>query len=253
MRRTMMALALLAGAAAGASTEDTDPGPERVLRDLTEANRKRDTTRIASLLESIREVGRSTRDPKVLDPLARELIKALKVCKRDSGTRLDVVHALGELRSKPGAAALKRLAFRKNAKRERDAVLQAAAIEALSKMRDEKLARGIMEQAKSRNLVVAVAAYASLTAYAEAGGRTRKELTGFLVKRLALEYPSYSQSSGKWISEEKQTRWREVAPRIIASLQAVTGQSNITGVDDWRTWWNENRRRPQAWRAKPVS
>ncbi|MHC4222650.1 MAG: hypothetical protein ACYSUN_01550 [Planctomycetota bacterium] len=253
MRRTMLALALLATAAASASTEEAQPNPELVLRDLAIANRQLDRTRIASLLESIREIGHATRNPSVVDPLARELTKSLKVCKRDGGTQLDVVHALGELRSKPGAAALKRLAFRKKVKKEREAALQAAAIQALSRMQEKSFVRGFIEQAKSRNLLVASAAYDSLASYSEAPGRLRKEITEFLVKRLALEYPAYSQSSGKWISEEKQQRWREVSPRIVASLQAVTGESSISAVDDWNMWWNENKSRPKAWKRKPVS
>jgi len=224
--------------------------PVQLLTELTAANKAKDAAKVGTLLKGIAETGKTSKDQKITDALAKELGNSFKVCKGDWGTMRGIADTLGELRSKNSIAKLKRYAFQKKAKDDNQESVQVRALLAIGKMADPKQIDPIGDQCKSRKLPVAKAAYEALKHYGTAKGKTRKRCAEVLMKRLEAEKPSSGGQGGGTVSQEAQERWQQLANVIVASMQAVCHEPTINDVENWREWWKENKRRADAWKDK---
>ncbi len=232
-----------------AGAEEVDPA--RLLMELTAANKAKDAAKIGTLLKGIAEVGKTSKDQKAVDALAKELAASFKVCKGNWGTLREIADTLGELRSKYTAKALKRHAFQKKAKDENHESVQIRALLAVGKMADPRQIDPLGDQCKNRALPVAKAAYEAFKYYGTAKGKVRKRCAEILMKRLEAEYPSSGgQQGGGTVSQEAQERWQQLANVIVASMQAVCHEPTINDVANWREWWKENKKRSDAWKDK---
>ena len=247
MQRRVLAAILATTIAAGHVAAD-EAALTKLLGDLTAANEARDIGKITGLLKKIQEAGKDSKEREAVDALAAELAKSLKVCKRDFNALRDVIEALGDLRSKKGESALKRIAFKKDAKDEQAEDLQSTALVALGKTANTRLLNGIADQTKNRKNTIARGAYTALGSYGTTSGKTRKKVAEVLMKRLQGEYPS--RGGGKRVSPVKRQRWRELAQTIIRSLQKVCHQPEINDVANWKQWWKENKANRKAWKDK---
>ena len=105
---------------------------------------------------------------------------------------------------------------------------------------------GDMCKAKSKH--VAKGAYTAFQSYGTAKGKTRKKCADILMKRLSMEAPSSGGQGGKSVSAEKQERWAELQPIIVASMQSITREVTINDVENWREWWKDNKGASKAWK-----
>ena len=247
MKRSALSI-VLAATLVVAGTDPEGVSLSDLADELEQAIQDKDASRISNVAERVEGAVSADEQGEAADQLAVQLSKAAKVAKRDLDALEFVLEALGHLRSRKGAPTLKRFAFRKDAKDERAADLQALALVALGRMADSRQLRGIEDQTKNRNMTVAKGAYTSLVGYASANGKTRKRVAEILMKGLLNEYPRYSPSNGKYVSDEKRKRWSKLSGSIVRSLQAVCRQPTITSVDDWEQWWRENKRKTKSWR-----
>ncbi|MEE8107028.1 MAG: hypothetical protein V3T86_15945 [Planctomycetota bacterium] len=245
---------MIAGLGATAVAED-EPAEGEVNEGLVlaekvkKANEEKDSTEISGLCEDIITFAKSAKTAAEVDPVAVELVRSLKVAKGNWGTLRKIIAALGELRSKPGSKALKKLAFQKKPKDENYEELQATALIAISLMRDPKLIEKIADQMKSRSIPVAKAAMAGFKNYSPAPGKTRKKVAEVIMKRMQAEKPSAGQGGG--VSAEAQKRWQVVSPVIVETMQAICRQPTISDVDNWDEWWRENKKKRSVWKDPP--
>ena len=226
--------------------DDAAPDPAKLLNDLTAANAAKDVGAITQLLKPITEVGKTSKEAGVVNGLAKELGGSFKVCKGNWGTLKKIAEALGELRSKSGAKALKKYAFLKKAKNEDEEGLQAAAVLAIGKMADPKLIDRIGDTCKSKSVHVAKAGYQAFQGYGTAKGKVRKKCAELLMKRIDMEFPS--NAPGKSVSAEAQERWQQLSSVIVASMQVICREPTINDVPNWREWWKENKGRSKSWK-----
>ncbi len=224
------------------------PDPAQLLADLEAAVEAKDAAKIGALLPGITEVGRTSKAEAEIDGFASLLLKGLALAKDadDHDLQRKVIDCLGELRSKKSAGALKRLAFAKKTKDEKEEELKARAILAVSTLRDVGLSDDIAEEMKDRSVVVAKAACEALRHYDTAKGSLRLKVAELVMKRLDAEYPAAGQS-GK-VSEEQRKRWNELSPAMLATMQAICRQPTIVEIENWREWWKENKKSPKAWK-----
>ena len=218
------------------------PDPMRTLAALNKANAEKDVTGIGLLLRDISEIGQTSKSAEEVDPLAAALVASLKIAKGNLGTTKKILTALGELRSKTGAKALGRIAFKKKTKNPDEEDMQAAAVLAIAKMRDTKLIKKIADVTKHRRNHVAKSAYESFKEYGPSKARVRKNVAEILMKRLEAEYPSAGGQGSGNVSKEAQERWAQLQTPIVNSLQAVCRQDTINDIENWREWWKENKR-----------
>jgi hypothetical protein len=217
--------------------------PVKVISDLTLANAAEDVPRIdEAAKEALRWGQAGAKDEAQAETMAKELTLSIKAAKGNWGTLDVIVKALGELRTKEGAKALKKLAFQKKAKDEQHEKLQATAIVALGKLADPREVAGFEEVAKHDSKLVAKAAYEALGCYGTAKAKVRKEVVELLMKRMDMEYPA--SKDGKAASAEKQERWTDVSPAIVSALKALCRDNTINDIDNWREWWKENKKKP---------
>jgi hypothetical protein len=222
--------------------------PAKLLSDLTLANAAKDVPRIDIAAKEALAWAKSAKDETLVEGIAKELTESLKAAKGNWGTLNTIVEALGDLRSKEGAKALKKYAFKKDAKDEAEEKFQANAIRALGKLADPKEIAAFEEVSKSDSKAIAKAAYEALGSYGTAKGKVRKQCAEVLMKRLDMEYPSSGGQGGKSVSAEKQERWGEVSPAMIATLKAICRDATINDIDNWREWWKENKKNPRVWK-----
>ncbi len=224
--------------------------PKKIISDLTLANLGKDVTKIDIAAKEALAWARGAKDEATIETLANELSESLKIAKGNWGTLTVIVEALGELRSKEGSKALKRLAFKKEAKDESEEKLQAAAIRGLGKMADTKEITAFEEATKSNSKLIAKAAYEALGSYGTAKGKVRRSCAEILMKRVEMEYPSSGGQGGKNVSAEKQERWTELAPVIISSMKNLCGDETKTlnDIENWREWWKENKKSSKPWK-----
>jgi len=225
--------------------------PVLLLTELTAANKAKDAGKVGTLLKGITEAGKSSKDQKIIDALAKELGVSFKVCKGNWGTLRGIADTLGELRSKNSLSKLKRYAYQKKARDDNHESIQIRALLAIGKLADPKQIDPLGDQCKSRKLRVAKAAYEAFKHYGTAKGKTRKRCAEVLMKRLEAEKPSSGgQQGGGSVSQEAQERWQQLANVIVASMQAVCHEPTINDVENWREWWKENKRRAAAWKDR---
>ncbi|MHC4952423.1 MAG: hypothetical protein ACYTGZ_00910 [Planctomycetota bacterium] len=253
---TLLVLALLLLATAvPAQDESKEPDPAKILNDLTAANAAKDVTMISGLLDGISHVGKTAKDNKLTDPLAKELVVSFKLCKGNWGTLRKILDAMGDLRSKKSLSLLKKTAFQKKTKSEDYEKLQIHAIAALGAYQESKLIDPIGDQTKHKSTKVAAAAYAAFKNYGASKGKVRKKVAELLMKRLESEYPFSTSPDGNAPGAEAQKRWGELQKPIVASLQAVCHETTINDIENWREWWKENKKSSKTWkdkkRAKP--
>lgn len=220
--------------------------PATVLSELTLANLAKDVTRIDLAAKEILAWAAGAKDEAMADSLAKELSESLKAAKGNWGTLNAIMQALGELRSKEGAKALKRHAFQKKYKDENDEKLQAAAIVGLGKFADPKDIGAFEEISKTDSKIIAKAAYEALGSYGTAKGKVRRQCAEVLMKRLEMEYPASKE--GKAASTEKQERWTDVSPVMVNAMKALTREATINDIDNWREWWKENKKSNKPWK-----
>jgi len=256
MKYALLSLSIALLAAAARAEEEGTPDPIKLWGDLTIANEVEDVTKIDLLTKHIAEVGKTSKDREVCDKLAKELANSLKVCRGNWGTLGKIVDALGELRSKYGAKALRRLATQRRVEEGHEEELQAKAVFALGMMADRRLIGTLEDLCKSRSTVVAKAAYETFKHYSTVKGRTRKKCAEILMKRLQAEKPSQgggATGGGGTISAEAQERWNKLAGPIVASMQAICREPTINDVENWREWWRENKRNRDVWKDDEKS
>jgi len=218
--------------------------PAKIISDLTLANAAKDVPRVDAAAKDALRWAAGAKDEAQAEAIAKELGDSLKVAKGNSGTLDIIVKALGELRTKDGAKTLKKLAFQKKVKDEQEEKLQATAIVALGKAADPRDISAFEEISKSDSKVIAKAAYEAFGCYGPAKAKVRKQCVESLMKRLELEYPSSGGQGGKSVSPEKQERWGDVSPVMVASMKALCRDATINTIDDWREWWKENKKKP---------
>lgn len=248
MKRALFTLLLVAAAAA--AQDEQRPNPLKVLAKLQKANQEKDLLTVETSLKEVIEIGQTSKSAEEVDPIAAELVTSFKLAKGNWGTMAKILGALGELRSKKGESTLKKLAFQKKLKEEKEAGVQAAAIEGLSKMANPRHIKSFGDVCKNRNMEIAKAAYACFKNYGTAKGKVRKQCAEILMKRLEAEKPSAGQSGT--ISAEQQERWNKLQSVIVASMQAICHEDTINDIENWREWWKENKRNPraEAWKDK---
>jgi hypothetical protein len=220
--------------------------PKKLIGDLILANAAKEVTKIDLLAKEALAWAKGAKDEATVEMMAKELTESLKVAKGNWGTLNTIVDALGELRSKEGAKALKRYAFKKEAKDEAEEKFQASAIKALGKLADPKEIGAFEDASKSSSKIIAKAAYEALGSYGPAKGKVRRQCAEILMKRLEMEYPA--SKDGKAASTEKQERWGEVSPVMVAAMKALTREATINDIDNWREWWKENKKSNKPWK-----
>jgi hypothetical protein len=225
--------------------------PKKVIADLTLANAAKDVMRIDAAAKEALAWAKGAKDEATVEILATELIDAIKVAKGNYGTLNTVVEALGELRSKEGVKALRRIAFQKKAKDAQDEKLQAFALVGVGKFGDPKDIAAFEEASKGDSAIVAKAAYEALGLYGPAKAKVRKQCAELLMKRLDMEYPSSGGQGGKTVSAEKQARWAEVSPVMVNAMKSLCREATINDIDNWREWWKENKKKP--WKDEDES
>jgi len=218
--------------------------PKKILADLTLANAAKEILKIDAAAKDALVWAKGAKDEENVEAIATELVDSLKVAKGNFGTLYVVAEALGELRTKDGAKALKRLAFQKKVKDAQEEKLQAIALVGIGKFGDAKDVSAFEEVSKSDSVVVAKAAYEALGLYGNAKAKVRKQAAELLMKRLDMEYPSSGGQGGKSVSAEKQARWGEVSPAMVGSMKALCREPTINDIDNWREWWKENKKKP---------
>jgi hypothetical protein len=253
MKYAAISLLLLVGALRAQEEGKAAPDGAKLLNDLTVANAAKKPGDIGLLLDPIADFAKSNKDTKLAEGLAAELGTSYKLCKGNWGQLRKIMAALGELRAKKGLNVLKRVAFQRDPDSEDEATLQAAAIDAIGMYRDSRYISKLEDQCKSRNNVVAKAAYAAFRHYGPSRGKTRKKIAEILMKRMEMEYPSSGGQSGATVSAEKQERWRELSPVIVQTMQAICRMPTVNDVENWREWWKENKRHSDAWKDDKKS
>lgn len=238
-----------AGEGEGEESEKKPPAvvpsdPQKIIADLTLANAAKDVGRIDSAAKEALAWAKGAKDEATAETLATELTDSIKAAKGNYGTLNVVVEALGELRTKEGLKALKKIAFQKKAKDAQDEKLQGLALVGVGKFGDAKDVAAFEDASKSDSVVVAKGAYEALGLYGPAKAKVRKQCVELLMKRVDMEYPSSGGQGGKNVSAEKQARWAEVSPTIVGSLKALCRENTINDVDNWREWWKENKKKP---------
>jgi len=267
--RGILPLLFLSAMTAVPALAQDEPGPEaepkaeagakpppdgiKLLADLTKANADKDTGLLDLLLKSIRDLAESSKDQEVLDQIAAELTKSLKVAKGNFGTQRSILEVMGVLRSKKCLSSLKKFAFRKKAKDVEAQALQACALLSIGKYRDPKMIGALEDETKNRNLPVANAAYEAFQEYGASPGKVRKQVAELLMKRLDSEYPSQGKQGSGGTSAEAQERWKKLQETIVKSLQAVCRETTIIDIENWREWWKENKRNAKIWKDKKAS
>lgn len=227
--------------------------PKKIISDLTLANAAKDAPRIDIAAKEALAWAAGAKDEALVETMANELCESIKVAKGNWGTLNVIVQALGELRSKDGAKALKKYAFKKEAKDESEEKFQAAAIVSLGKFADPKDIEAFADIGKHQSKIIAKAAYEAFGLYGTAKGKVRRQVAEVLMKRLDAEYPSSGGGGGGGgggVSKEKQERWAEVSPVMVTSMKALCREATINDIDNWREWWKENKKNPkaQAWK-----
>jgi hypothetical protein len=225
--------------------------PKKIIADLTLANAAKDIMRIDAAAKEALVWAKGAKDEATVETLATELTDSIKAAKGNFGTINVVVEALGELRSKEGMKALKKLAFQKKVKDAQEEKVQAIALVGVGKFGDPKEVAAFEEVSKSESTIVAKAAYEALGLYGPAKAKVRKQAVELLMKRLDMEYPSSGGQGGKSVSAEKQARWAEVSPVMVASMKALCREATINDIDNWREWWKENKKKP--WKDEDES
>ncbi len=243
MKRPALSLILFAGLVA-AEGPDPEADGARILNDLTAANAAKDSSKIDMLLREVLDYAKGGKREETIEEFAAQLEESYKVCKGNWGTLRKIVEALGQLRSKKGARALKKIAFQREGQSKDEEEVQALAILAISLMNDPKLVDPIIEQTKAKSLVVAKAAYECLKNYAAAKGKVRRDIADELIKRLEAENPTAAQGGG--VSAEQQERFNQLKATIVGSMQAICRQPTINDVENWREWWRENKKNSKA-------
>lgn len=259
MKTALIALLVSAYVFAGAARADEDhdspddsaneaPNGAKLLNDLSAANKEKDSTMIGALLPKITELGKTAKDGKLLDPIAKELATSYKICKGNWGTLRGIIDTLGALRSSKSESMLKKLAFTKDAKNDDQISIQVRALAALGGYGKKKYIDGIIEQSKQRETKVAVAAYEALSNYGISKGKVRKGVAENLMKRIEAEYPYATGSNAKNPGAAAIKRWNEVQKSIIAALQSVCREPTVADIDNWREWWKEYKKDAKIWR-----
>ncbi len=218
--------------------------PKKIIADLTLANAAKDVGRIDSAAKEALAWAKGAKDEATAETLATELTDSIKAAKGNYGTLNVVVEALGELRTKEGLKALKKIAFQRKAKDAQEEKLQGIALLGVGKFGDPKDVAAFEEAAKSESVVVAKGAYEALGLYGPAKAKVRKQCAELLMKRLDMEYPSSGGQGGKSVSAEKQARWAEVSPAMVNSMKSLCRENTINDIDNWREWWKENKKKP---------
>lgn len=219
--------------------------PNKIVADLTLANAAKDVGRIdTAAKEALAWAKGGAKDEESADKIAVELSDSVKVAKGNYGTLNVVVEALGDLRTKEGLKTLKKIGFQKKAKDAQEEKLQGIALVGVGKFGDPKDVAAFEEASKSDSVVVAKAAYEALGFYGPAKAKVRKQCAELLMKRLDMEYPSSGGQGGKSVSAEKQERWNEVSPVMVATMKSLCRESTINDIDNWREWWKENKKKP---------
>lgn len=233
---------------------EAPPEPMKIISDLTLANAVKDGGRIDMAARQALAWAKGAKDQALIDTMSKELAESIKAVKGNWGTLNVIVDALGELRSKEGAKALKKVASKKDYKDESEEKFQANAIVNLGKFADPKEIGAFEELSKSDSKVIAKAAYQAFGSYGPAKGKVRRQVVEVLMKRIDMEYPSSGGQGGKSVSAEKQARWAEVSPAIVGSLKALCRENTINDVDNWREWWKENKKNPksEAWKDEDA-
>ena len=225
----------------------TEDGAELILKLEVAMEGKGDIDLIDKLCNRIQDFAKTSKDQVQIDILATMLHKALK--KKDLLLKLKVLETLGELQSPKSTKVLKRYAFVK-VKKEDAVKLKAVAVAAIAKYRDPKNIANLGDAMKSRDLTTAKNAIRGMEGYRNAKGKHRKKVAELLMKRLAGERPSGgSQGSGN-ISAEQRERWNKLGPLIVSAMQAVTRETTITDIENWRDWWKENKNSRKVWKDK---
>jgi hypothetical protein len=225
--------------------------PKKIIADLTLANAAKDVMRIDAAAKEALAWAKGAKDEATAETLAIELADSIKAAKGNYGTLNTVVEALGELRTKEGLKALKKLAFQKKTKDAQEEKLQGYALMGVGKFGDPKDVAAFEEASKSDSTIVAKAAYEALGLYGPAKAKVRKQCVELLMKRLDMEYPSSGGQGGKSVSAEKQARWTEVSPAMVSSMKALCREATINDIDNWREWWKENKKKP--WKDEDES
>jgi len=244
MKHVPMILALLAGVAFA----QEEPDPAKLLNDLAAANKAKDLTAIAGLLDPILKVGQTAKDNKAVDGLAKELSESYKLCKGNWGTLRKIVDTLGALRSKQGAKLLKKVAFQDDVTEADEMSVQIQALLAIGMLADSKYIDPIVDQCKNRETTIADAAYQALAHYGVAKGKTRKKVAEELMKRLEAEYPYNTSKDSTAPGEAAVKRWEALQMTIVKSMQGVCHEPTITSVANWREWWKMNKKSSKAWK-----
>ncbi|MEM8883466.1 MAG: hypothetical protein AAGD14_05325 [Planctomycetota bacterium] len=248
MKYAPLALVLLLVAPAVAQEE---PDPAQILKDLTAANKEKDLTVAAALIDQIAELAKSSKDQKALEPLAKELTKTFKLAKGNWGTKRKILDTLGALRAKGGLSLLKKTATMKDPKTDDFVSLKVQALLALGQFADSKLVDTILDQSKDREVKVAEAAYTAMAGYGVAKGKVRRKAAEGLMKRIEAEYPyTTGGTNSKNPGEAAIKRWDTLRKPIIDALQAVCHENTINDINNWREWWKENKKNARAWKNK---
>jgi hypothetical protein len=222
--------------------------PMKIISELTLANAVKDGGRIDIEAKKALSWAKTAKpeDAATIESMAKELGESVKAVKGNWGTLKTIVEALGELRSKEGAKTLKKLAFKKEAKDQQEEDVQALAIVNLGKLADPKEISAFEEISKHESKTIAKAAYTAFGSYGTSKGRIRKQCVEIMMKRLDMEYPSSGGQGGKSVSAEKQERWTEVSPAMVASMKALCREQTINDIENWREWWKDNKKNPKA-------
>jgi len=248
MKHVPTILAILAGLAFA----QEEPDPAKLLKDLEAANKAEDATRIATLLDPIMKVAKTSKDKKAVDALTKELFSSYKECRGNWGTQRKIIDTIGELRSRYGPKLLKRIAFQDDVEDPDEMSLQIQALLAIGKVADKRYLDSIIDQCKNRETKIAEAAYQTLANYGVAKGRDRKAVAEELMKRLEAEYPWNTAKDASAPGEAAIKRWETLQMTIVKSMQAVCHEPTINSVPNWREWWKEMKDDRDTWRDKKT-
>lgn len=242
MRLTLM---LLLGAAlsAHAAFGQGEPGADAIAGLKTANKERNDSDRIhfgKILVEAWPNIDAKLR-PDGLKEMQIAMIRA-----REDATRLGIAEMIGSLgggeKDRDSEAATRVLTDQfKDA--EKNLTYLNALMLSVGKLGTAKGAEALMKMLKFKDYDAIASAVVSLGQYQEADLELKKTIVGELLK----VYSGVASQARDQRNSVAQERFAKLQPPLESSLKRLTKVSDVSGVLDWTSWWNNTGKRAKEW------
>jgi hypothetical protein len=242
-RRSVALLAVVAGFAASsvapAQSPDREARVDSAIATFDEAIRSGEYEKIWSGLEALVAAYSPALNEKEQARIVAAMSKGLRIFDREGGVAIRTAQALGEIgpdAAKPLSTALR---DRRIARDESLRPVYAAVIRALGRTRSVRDVKGLTSLLSHDEPYIVVAAAEGLSHYREVRQSVRKQVAEALVRTLESAHNS-AVSHGGLGGYEK--RYAIVGQPLMDAIARVTG-AQAGSPTEWRTWFNENKKK----------